>query len=135
VNFVIKDMGVSVDSVVNVGDFHKGGEADVIYMIRNESSNPIKPSIFYARGTRIDNYSAVNGQGFKDAPDYVEQWIKVEPIPIPIPPQTAQSYVVSLTMPDGNFNIPNKFAFQVGVGVGEKLQIAVNPWWLVTMKN
>jgi len=135
VTFVITNRGISVDSVVYIGDFYKGAEADATYLIRNESDFDITPVIYYARGTRVDDYSAAEGKGYEDAPSFVEGWVKVIPEPSVIPSKTAQGYVVSITMPDEDIEgLPQKFAFQVGVGVGNKVQLAACPWWLITMK-
>lgn len=132
--FVIKDNGISVDSVVNISKFHKGAEADVIYLVRNESSRPVTPEIFFAKYTRVDDYSAVDGQGFRDAPPFVEEWITVSPQSATIQPLSAQPYLVSFTMPNDNVDVPSKFAFQLGVAIGGKLQVSANPWWLVSMR-
>lgn len=135
VTFVISGLGMSVDKVVNIGDFCKGGEADVVYMIRNECDYPITPIIYYRKWTHVDDYSKVDGQGFVDAPDYVEQWISITPSVTEIPPQSAQGYIVALIMPEDAPDFPQKWAFQVGVGIGEKVRISTCAWWLVCMKK
>ncbi len=135
VTFVITDGGISVDSVVNIGNLYRGAEADVIYMVRNESSVTISPMIYFAKDTRIEKYSAVEGKGYMDAPSIVEKWITVSPFGVEIPPKSAQAYIVALTIPADATEVPEKFAFQVGVAIGDKVQLAVCPWWLVGMRN
>ncbi len=134
VNFNVTNQGVSVDKVVNIGNFYKGAEADVVYLIRNESNIAVTPMIYFVKDTRIDKYSKVVGQGYKDAPAIVEKWVTVSPKPFPIPPKTTQGFIVAFAMPKDAKDVPQKFAFQVGVAVGDKVQLAVAPWWLVIMR-
>lgn len=133
--FVVQNNRISVDSVAYINKFHRGAEADMLYMVRNESDVPIVPSIYFVGDAHIDDYSAVEGQGYDDVPNYVEEWISIKPEVAEIPPGMAQGYIVSLTMPNEEFtDLPNKFAFQIGVGVGHPLQLAVSPWWMVRMR-
>lgn len=134
VTFVISSKGISVDSVVSIGNFHKGAEADVVYLIRNETDWAITPRIYYRYGTCVDDYSEVDGEGFVDAPDFVEDWITITPESFGIPPQSGQGFIVALTMPEDAPDIGDKYAFQVGVAVGQSLAMSVSPWWLVYMR-
>lgn len=140
VTWVVRDYGISVDSVTQVGDFYRGAEADVVYMIRNESSSPVVPMIYFKKGSRVDDYSYVDGRGFRDAPDYVEDWITVSPEPSAIAPQSAQGYVVALVMPkDVPSDFPKKFAFVMAVArdmniSGASVSTSVGSWWLVSLR-
>ena len=136
VTFVIKDNGISVDSVVNIGNFHSGAQADTVFMVINDSASPVTPVIYYMKDKHIDDYSEVEGQGYVDAPAYVEGWIQVSPTPAPIPSKSAQGYIVSLVMPEDAEKFADKFAFVMGVegqtfGV---MQPTVGTWFLVQMR-
>ena len=136
VTFVIKDNGISVDKVVNIGKFHSGAQADTVFMVINDSASPVTPVIYYMKDKHIDDYSEVEGQGYVDAPAYVEGWITVSPTPEPIPSKSAQGYIVSLVMPENAEKFADKFAFAMGVegqtfGV---MQPTVGTWFLVNMR-
>ena len=134
ITFVLTDGGLSVDRIVNFWNFYPGAQGDVMYMVRNESSMAIKPSIGFVKDTRVEDYSAVEGQPFFDPPNYIEKWITITPAPYLMPPYTAQGYMVNFAMPVEAVGFPNKFAFQVAVTHGGSLKMSVSTWWLIRMR-
>lgn len=134
ITFVLTDGGVSVDKIVNFYNFYSGAEGDVLYLVRNEGSRAIKPTIKFVRHTRVEDYSEVEGQGYFDAPAFVEDWITITPEPYLMPPNTAQGYIVNFAMPKDVRGFPDKFAFQVAVEHGFSIHMRASTWWLIHMR-
>ncbi len=144
VNVEILDDGVSVDSVVAIGNFHAGARAEAIYRIHNASSKEVTPQIYPNWNWDVANYTA-NGMSDEfqktwagktvKAPDYVKGWIEIPELTSIMPGDTTD-FIVALVMPKDAEKPADKIGFVIEVAAKTKgmMQTAVGSWWLVGLR-
>ncbi len=133
VNVVISDGGVSIDAIVNVGNFHKGARAETIYRVYNASAKEVTPQIYPNWNWDVANYSG--GAGYVKAPDYVKGWIEIPELTSIMPGDTTD-FIVALVMPKDAEKPADKIGFVIEVAAKTKgtMQTAVGSWWLISLR-
>lgn len=134
VGITIRDNGISTDSSgVVVKNFYAGARAEMVYRIHNATAKAVRPEIYIATDADVTNYS--KAEGAIRATPQVLSWIEL-PITKDVAPGAIEDFVVAIAMPKGEKRPAEKVGFQIGVAgaTGEKLQMAVGTWWLVSMR-
>ncbi len=131
----IMNNGISTDSSeVVVRNFHAGARAEMVYRVVNASSKEIVPEIYLNTSANVLDYSKAGGA--IKSPEYVNSWIEIPYIVLPIMPAEARDYIVALQMPEEALKPAEKMGFQIGVAgkVEGGLQPAVGVWWIINFR-
>ena len=134
VEITITDDGLKVVGTdVEISNYYKGARTEVKYLIKNESAIPVEPLIYVRYNVNPEDYS--KGDGFKSVPRYYIDWLDI-PKCGPIESGGAKSYVVVLNIPEDSMeDIPDKWAFKVGVDPQAGfISNTVAVWWRVDMR-
>lgn len=130
----VGDGGISADSSrVNISNFYPGARAEVIYVIKNMSSNQITPNINLNLDVNTADYDVA--KGYATAPIDTLAWFDIPELGI-IQPGNSAYYVVAIELPKEAIDIPEKFAFitECAGNNGGRVQTAVGLWWLIDMR-
>lgn len=121
---------------VRIDSYAKNLEAGINYCLVNKTGYDIEPSIIRVFDVNPDDYSVIEGQGYKAVPDYYQDWIDIPSMGMISENATAR-YTIKLKIP-GSYEgkVPNRWAFQTVArsGTGGMYQVAPAVWWLVNMR-
>lgn len=130
----VTENGIESDtSEVVINNFYPGAKAEITYRIHNKTNGTLTPEIYFVDYAEISDYS--KSYGAVKAPAEITEWLKF-PKMNELKAGAIKDYTVTIEMPKGTYNIPDKIGFQVQVSGnnGGVVQTAVGQWWLVNMR-
>lgn len=134
VGITIRNNGISADSSeVVVKNFYAGAKVEMTYRIHNATTKAVRPEIYVIADADVANYSKADSA--VRATPQVLSWIEL-PMTKDIAPGAIEDFVVVIAMPKDEKKLAEKVGFQIGVAgaTGEKLQMAIGTWWLISMR-
>lgn len=130
----ITDNGISESaSRINVKNFHSGASAEVIFLIKNESTGDISPGMNVKLDVNTSDYDVA--KGYVTAPLEVMGWFDIPDMGTLVS-GASMPYKITITMPDDAEDFADKWAFmtECAGNTGGRVQTAVGLWWLIDMR-